>query len=320
MKILVTPRSVTRTHGHPSLKPLEDAGYEVVFSTPGTLPGEDELLKLLPGCIGYLAGVEKISAKVLNTVSDLRVISRNGTGVDSIDLEAAERSGIAVCRAAGANARGVAELTFGLILSLIRSIPFSDAAMKTQRWVRREGIEVAGRTLGLIGCGVVGKYVAKLALGFDMNVLACDPYPDYSFHPGERFSYARMDELLERSDIISLHCPPMADGKPLVDAAMIGRMKNGVYLVNTARGSLLDQDAALAALTSGKISGIGVDAFDPEPPEDWRITLDPRVIATPHIGGYTGESIERAMSVAVDNLLHALVSAKNVAQARKRHE
>lgn len=320
MKILVTPRSVTRTNGHPSLKPIEDAGYDVVFSTPGTFPSEDELLKLLPGCIGYLAGVEKISAKVLNAASDLRVVSRNGTGVDSIDLEAAERNGIAVCRAVGANARGVAELTFGLILSLIRSIPFSDAAMKTRRWARREGIEVAGRTLGLIGCGVVGKYVAQFAVGFDMNVVACDPYPDHSFHPGERFSYTLMDELLEQSDIISLHCPPMTDGKPLVDATMIGRMNDGVYLINTARGSLLDQDAALAALTSGKISGIGVDAFDPEPPEDWRITLDPRVIATPHIGGYTDESIERAMSVAVDNLLHALATAKNVAQVKESHD
>lgn len=320
MKILVTPRSVTRTNGHPSLKPIEDAGYDVVFSSPGTFPSEDELLQLLPGCIGYLAGVETISAKVLNAAPELRVISRNGTGVDSIDVDAAERNGIAVCRAVGANARGVAELTFGLILSLIRSIPFSDAAMKTRRWTRREGIEVAGRTLGLIGCGAIGRYVAQFALGLDMNVVACDPYPDRGFHPGERFSYTGMDDLLRQSDIISLHCPPMADGKPLVDAAMIGKMNHGVYLINTARGSLLDQDAALAALTSGKISGIGVDAFDPEPPEDWRITLDPRVIATPHIGGYTDESIERAMSVAVDNLLHALAIAKNVAHVKESHE
>lgn len=311
MKVLVTPRSVTRSNGHPSLKPIADAGYQVVFSNPGTLPGEDELRKLLPGCIGYLAGVEKISAQVLNSAPELRVISRNGTGVDSIDLGAAERNGIAVRRAAGANARGVAELTLGLILGLVRSIPFSDAAMKTRRWIRREGIEVAGRTLGLIGCGVVGKHVARFALGFDMNVLACDPYPDPGFRSGERFAYASMEELLERSDIISLHCPPTADGRPLVDATMIGRMRDGVYLVNTARGSLLDQHAALAALASGKISGIAVDAFEPEPPEDWRLTLDPRVIATPHIGGYTGESIDRAMTVAVDNLLHALVSAKN---------
>ncbi|MBI3370287.1 MAG: phosphoglycerate dehydrogenase [Betaproteobacteria bacterium] len=319
MKILVTPRSVTRTQGHPSLKPIGDAGYDVVFSTPGELPGEDELLKLLPGCTGYLAGVEKISAKLLDAAPGLRVISRNGTGVDSIDLEAAERNGIEVCRALGANARGVAELTLGLILGLIRSIPYSDAAMKTRGWARREGVELAGRTLGLIGCGVVGKCVARFALAFDMNVAAFDPYPDLNFQPGARFSRVDMAGLLAQSDIISLHCPPTADGKPLVDATMISRMKDGVYLVNTARSSLLDQDAALCALASGKISGIAVDAFASEPPADWRLTLDPRVIATPHIGGYTGESIERAMSVAVYNLLHALATSNDAAKARKAH-
>lgn len=320
MKILVTPRSVTRTRGHPSLQPLGDAGYEVVFSAPGISPSEDDLLKLLPGCIGYLAGVEKISAQVLNAASGLRVISRNGTGVDSIDLDAARGNGIEVCRALGANARGVAELTLGLILGLIRSIPYSDAAMKTRSWARREGIEVAGRTLGLIGCGIVGKCVARFALAFDMNVVACDPYPDHGFRPGARFGYSSVDELLDRSDIISLHCPPTTDGRALVDATMIGRMKDGVYLVNTARGSLVEQEAALAALASGKIAGIGIDAFDPEPPEDWRLTLDPRVIATPHVGGYTGESIDRAMSVAVSNLLHALATPKDVSVTRKRHE
>ncbi len=307
MKVLVTPRSVTRNHGHPSLSALESAGCEVIFSSPGTSPSEDDLLALLPGCVGYLAGIEKITARVLDAAYELRVISRNGTGVDNVDLEAAERNRITVCRAEGANARGVAELAFGLILSLVRSIAFSDAALKTRSWTRRDGFEVADRTLGLIGCGAIGRHVARFALGFDMQVVACDPCPDHDFRPGARFSYATIDELLRRSDIISLHCPPTTNATALVDAEMIERMKVGVYLVNTARGSLLDQDAALAGLSSGRISGIGVDAFDPEPPADWRLALDPRVIATPHIGGYTHESIQRAMSIAVENLLHVLV-------------
>jgi phosphoglycerate dehydrogenase-like enzyme len=264
------------------------------------------LLALLPGCIGYLAGVEKISARVLDAAPELRVISRNGTGTDNVDLAAAGRNGITVCRAEGANARGVAELTLGLILSLVRSIPFSDAALKSKRWTRRDGVEVAGRTLGLIGCGTIGRQVARFAHGLDMNVVAYDPCPDRSFNPGARFSYTTMDELLSRSDIISLHCPPTTDGKPLVDAKLIERMTNGVYLINTARASLLDPDAALAGLDSGRIAGIGIDAFEPEPPADWQLALDPRVIATPHIGGFTHESIQRAMSIAVDNLLRVL--------------
>ncbi len=156
MKILITPRSLTR-NGHGALDKLEDAGYELVFSTPGAFPSEDELIEKLPGCVGYLAGVEQISAKVLDSATDLKVISRNGTGVDSVDVDAARRNHIEVLRAAGANARGVAELTFGHILAAVRSIPFSDAAMKAQRWERRKGIELAGRTLGLIGCGMIGQ-------------------------------------------------------------------------------------------------------------------------------------------------------------------
>lgn len=306
MKILVTPRSVTRNHNHPALQPLYAAGCEVVFCSPGLSPSEDELIDLLPGCAGYLAGVEKISGKVLDLAPDLKVISRNGTGTDNIDADSARRNNIQVCRAIGANARGVAELTFGLILGLIRSIPFSDATMKTGAWERRQGVEVDGRTIGLVGCGVIGRHVARFALGFDMQVVAYDPFPDPGFKPSEHFSYVDMAGLLDQADIISLHCPALPAGAALVDADMIARMRNGVYLVNTARGSLIDQNAALLALASGKIAGIAVDAFDPEPPTDWRLSKDPRVISTPHIGGFTNESIERAMSVAVDNLLNAL--------------
>ncbi len=304
-KVLVTPRSVTR-NGHPALAAIESAGYEVVLSTPGQLPSEDELLELLPGCVGYLAGVERVSAKVLGEATDLKVISRNGTGVDSVDTDAAARNGITICRAAGANARGVAELAFGLVMALIRSVPFSDLAMKQQRWERRKGIEMAGRTLGLVGCGAIGKSVARFALAFDMDVLAFDPYPDSAFLPGDRFRFVDMEQLLATSDVISLHCPPPADGKPLVDQSTIARMKDGVYLVNTARGGLIDPDAAEAALASGKISGIGVDAYEVEPPTDWRLVQDPRVIATPHIGGFTEESVDRAVTIAVDQLLSVL--------------
>lgn len=308
-KVLVTPRSVTR-NGHPALDAIENAGHQVVLCTPGQLPNEDELVQLLPGCAGYLAGVERISARALDAATDLKVISRNGTGVDSVDMDAAAQKGITVCRAAGANARGVAELAFSLIMALIRSVPFSDIALKQQRWERRQGIELAGRNLGLVGCGAIGKSVARFALAFDMDVLAYDPYPDYQFATRSRFRLVDMEELLADSDVISLHCPPPADGKPLVDEAAIARMKDGVYLVNTARGGLIDNDAAVAALAGGKISGIGLDAYDVEPPTDWRLVQDPRVIATPHIGGYTQESVDRAVTVAVDQLLSALASSK----------
>jgi len=304
MKILVTPRSVTRD-GHPALEKLTEAGYELVFSTPGAFPGEDELLELLPGCVGYLAGVEEISSRVLDAAKGLQVISRNGTGVDSIDLGAADRNGIKVLRAVGANARGVAELAMGGIIAAVRSIPFSDAAMKDRKWTRRKGIELSDRTLGLIGCGMIGRLVAGFALAFDMDVIACDPYADMSYKPSKRFAFASIDDVLAGSDIISLHCPPQ-DGGALIDAASIEKMKDGVYIINTARASLIDDRAVLAGLESGKIAGVVVDAFDPEPPADWRLAGHSKVIGTPHIGGFTPESIDRAVSAAVDNLLQAL--------------
>lgn len=304
-RILVTPRSVTRA-GHPALQRLREAGYEVVFCTPGVQPDEAELLRLLPGCIGYLAGVEKIGARVLETATDLRVISRNGTGVDNIDAAAARQHGIVVCRAEGANARGVAELTLALVLALARSIPLCDRSIKGGGWERPIGFELCGRTLGLIGCGRIGRLVAGLALAFDMEVLAYDPLPEPAFAPAPRFRYANLEEVLDRADVLSLHAPPSADGRALIDRAALSRMKRGVCLVNTARASLLDAAAVFEALESGQLAGVALDAFDPEPPTDRRLACHPRVIATPHAGGLTHESVDRAVTVAVDRLLETL--------------
>src|SRR4030042_2818838 len=140
-KILITPRSLTQK-GHPELDKLKKAGYELIFSTPGVQPDENELLKLLPDCIGMLAGVEKISAKVLESAKNLKAISRNGTGVDSIDLKAAERLKIKILRAEGANAQGVAELAIGLMLAMIRALPYHSTQLKSGSWKRKNGIEI----------------------------------------------------------------------------------------------------------------------------------------------------------------------------------
>jgi len=298
-KILVTPRSLTR-QGHRAFDLLRQAGFEVVFCTPGKQPSEEELLTLLPDCVGYLAGVEKISAKVLEAAKNLRVISRNGTGIDNIDLEAAKRLNIRICRTEGANARGVAELTIALIFALVRAISFSDAHLKGQEWQRRKGVELENRTLGLIGCGEIGKLVALMTTDIGMKVVAFDCHPESSFSPNN-FSWVALEDLYRQSDIISLHLPALE--KPLIDKETIAKMKEGVYLINTARASLLDEDAVLQALESGHIAGVAVDAFIQEPPLDYRLVRHDRVIATPHIGGFTNESVDRAVAMAVDNLL-----------------
>ncbi len=304
-KILVTPRSVT-AGGHPSLARLEAAGYEVALSAAGRQPTEQELPGLLQGCVGYLAGVEPISGATLETAKDLKVIARNGVGLNNVDLAAAERLGIVVRPAVGANARGVAELAVAHLLSLARWVPWSDARIKAGGWERRKGIELLGRTLGIVGCGAVGRIVAKLALGFDMKILAFDVKPDVAFAPSADFRFAPLAEVLEHSDFVSLHCPAPPGGKPLIDGAALARMKKGVLIVNTARADLVDRAALSAALKCGQVAGAALDVFETEPPAGDPLVVEDRVVATPHLGGFTDESVDRAVAAAVDNLLEEL--------------
>jgi phosphoglycerate dehydrogenase-like enzyme len=300
-KVLISPRSLTRD-GHPSLDLLKEAGFEVIFATPGKQPSEEELLKILPGCVGYLAGVEEISAKVLEAAKGLRVISRNGSGIDNIDLEAAKRCGIEICRTEGANAKGVAELAIGSMFALARFLPFHDALMKAEKWERRKGIELEGRILGLIGCGQIGKEAALRALGIGMQVVAFRRNPDRSFAPSDKFSWVSLEELLQVADVVSLHRPANPDGTPVVNADMIAKMKKGVLLINTARASLIDEDAVLQALEDGRIAGVATDVYAKEPPEEFGLVKHDRVIATPHLGGFTAESVDRATTEAVKNI------------------
>jgi len=302
-KILITPRSLTKD-GDPALDLLIREGFELAFSTPGKMPQEGELIRLLPGCVGYLAGVEPITAAVLETADTLQVISRNGTGIDTIDVQAAQRLNVKIMRAEGANARGVAELTLGVILGLIRSIPFSDSRMKRGSWERRKGLELKERTLGLIGCGKIGQLVSELALAFGMDVLAYDAFPDRRYAPGSSFRFTTLEAVLANSDIITFHCPEQADGRAILDSERMLLLKPGVVIVNTARASLIDETAILKALQEGRVVGLALDVYDREPPAPSALLSDDRVIATPHIGGYTSESVSRATLAAVENLLN----------------
>jgi D-3-phosphoglycerate dehydrogenase len=304
-KILVTPRSLTKS-GDPALELFTTAGYEVVFCTPGKSPDETELGALLPGCVGWLAGVEKITEAVLAKATALKAISRNGTGVDSIDLDACKRRGIPVLRAEGANARGVAELTIGLMLALLRSLPWSDARMRSGGWDRRQGGELEGKTLGVIGTGRIGKLVTRFALAMDMKVIGHDAYPDAALAATHGFRYAELADLLAGADIVTLHCPHTPGQKPLIDQQAVARMRKGAFLVNTARAGLVDPEAVLESLGNGRLAGYAVDAYDTEPPAPHPLLAHERVITTPHIGAFTAESVARATRVAVENLLAAL--------------
>lgn len=305
-KILVTPRSITAAGWHPALERLTASGYEVVFSPAGVLPNESDLHRLLPGCVAYLAGVEKISSSVLRSAAGLKVISRNGVGTDGIDMDAAQGLAIKVLNAPGSNARGVAELAMAFIFSAARSIAYSDSMIKDKQWTRRMGAELKGKTLGVIGCGRIGKELSLLALAIGMKVTAFDPVSRDFFTYDDRFSYAPLGNVVSVSDFISLHCPPAADGKPVVDRSFLSNMKAGASIINTARGELVDETGVLAALTAGTLGAYATDVYREEPPFSSPLFQHEQVICTAHIGGYTSESVDRAMDDAVNNILQNL--------------
>ncbi len=304
-RILVTPRSLTAER-HPYVEELSTRGFDVVYCTLGATPSEDELLALVPGCVGWLAGVEPVTPRVVEAAEKLVVISRNGSGVDNLPLDVLARKGVQVMIASGANAIGVAELTIGLVISALRSIPLVDAGVKTGGWPRVRGREIHGRTVGLIGCGAVGREVARMFIGLGAKVVAFDPAcPDLDLLSSS-FLYAELPEVLRSADIVSLHCPLLKSGRALLGKNELATLKPGAVLVNTARARLIDEEALLEVLDAGRLSCYATDVFEPEPPVSLRLASHRRVIATSHIGGFTEESVDRATKIAVDNLLLAL--------------
>jgi phosphoglycerate dehydrogenase-like enzyme len=233
----------------------------------------------------------------------LRVICRFGVGYDSVDVEAATRRGILVAVTPATNHTAVAEHTMALMLAVMRRIPSQDAAAKRRAWLPEPGPELRGRTLGLVGLGQIGRAVADLALAFGMRVLAFEIAPEQAFIETRGIVLVDFDALLHQADVVSLHVPLTAQTRRIIDAAALARMRPGSYIINTARGALVDESALLDALTSGRLAGAGLDVTDPEPPSDWRLAELPQVVLTPHAAGLSTDAILRMEASAVDTIL-----------------
>lgn len=304
-RILVTPRSLT-AEPHPEVERLRQLGFDIVYSTAGAMPTEQELMTLVPDCVGWLAGVEPVTPRIIAAADKLKVISRNGVGVDNLPIETLNERGVQVMIAEGANAMGVAELTIGLMFSALRSIPLADAGIKAGGWPRVRGLEIRERTIGIIGCGAIGREVARMVIALGAKVLAFDPMRPNLDLPSASFAYAEIDEIVAKADVLTLHCPLPRDGSALLTAERLANSRPGQVIVNTARSKLIEEAALLEALDDGRISTYATDVFDEEPPTSLALASHPRVIATSHIGGFTAESVERATRIAADNLLAAL--------------
>jgi len=311
MKILVTPTSFGPTAKLAPKDKLLAFADEIVYNPHSRPLTEDEIIPLLEGCDGYLAGLDFITEKVINATQGLKVISRYGIGCDRVDLEAAKKKDIVVTNTPGANADAVADLTLGLMLAVARGIPMLDRSTKQGEWIRRTGIELGGKTLGLLGFGMIGKATARRALGFDMKVIAYDPYMDEIYAKEKGIMSGSLEQVIEESDFISLHLPLLDSTANIIGKDSIARMRLGAIVINTARGGLIDEAALYQALESGHLGGAALDAYEKEPPDaSLPLYQLPNVVTTPHTGAHTAEASLNMATMAVDNLISILESGE----------
>lgn len=306
MKILVTPTSMKPDSDQPALKKLREFAGELVFNETGKPLREDALTELLQDCDGCLAGLDLFTEQVLEQCPKLKVISRYGAGYDQIDLKAAAKKGIRVSNTPGANAEAVGELAFGMAMALARNLVMLDRKTKENQWVRAKGIELYQKKIGIIGLGAIGKVVARCAKGMGMEILAYDPFLNETYCKEHGIKGVSLNELYEQSDVISLHLPLNEKTRYLINEESLKKCKKGVLLINASRGGLLDEKAVEQALKEGRIGGLGLDAFEQEPPGDSPLLHYDNVVATPHTGAHTVEATEQMAAMAVDNLIALL--------------
>lgn len=284
---------------------LRSAGFEVKENPWGRRLTAEEVVALGNDCVGLIAGLEPLSRDVLSQLPMLRCISRVGVGADNVDKVYARDRGIDVRITPDAPVRSVVEYTLGVLLSLVRHVPSADRDVRGGTWKRRLGIQVAGRTVGVIGLGRIGKGVAKALVALGANVVATDSAPDTSWCAAHAVRLVSLAELLSLSDVVTLHALTPAGAPPLLGAAELRAMRKGAYLVNTARGGLIDETALQECLVSGHLSGAALDVFEQEPYKGTLRTLE-NVILTPHVAAHTKESREQMETEAVANLIESL--------------
>lgn len=301
-RVLVTPVELIRRQ-EPCQDVLDAAGFEIVYPPEQmNLYDEQRLTEHLRGIDAMLAGIERLTAQVLSS-SSLKVIARFGVGYDAIDIPAATQLGIAVAITPGTNQISVAEHMLALLLGVMRGFPERDQTVRDGTWRRVVLPRLAGKTLGLLGLGRIGKEVVPRAQAFGVKVIASESYPDLEFVRKNDVELMDFEQLLERSDILSLHLPCTHLTTKIINAEALAKMRPGSILINTARGGLVDEEALSDALESGHIWGAGLDAFNVEPLSiSSRLLQLPHVLVAPHMGGLDSDSV-RAMGKLAAELI-----------------
>lgn len=305
-KVLITARSVARCRECMDL--LEKNDCEVIDGTGNAPRNEEEMTVLIKGVDAVIAGVDEVSAKVIEAGKPtLKVVSRNGVGYNKVDVEAARANGVVVTLSVGTNNISVCELVFGLLLAVGRNIVRQNEAVRDGGWKRTQGMELFGKTLGVVGTGHIGAEVIKRANAFGMKTLAFDLYPRAELSELYGTKYVSLQEIYKDADVITLHVPATKDTRGMINQKVLTSLKDSAIIINTARGDLVDEAALADALKTGKIAGYGADTTVQEPPDkDHPFLLLPNVVITPHCGGYTREAVVRCSVTAAEEVLRVL--------------
>lgn len=288
---------------------LEDNGHEVIYDSSRSFPAYsyEELCRILPEIDAAIIGMDKYTDAVFQRAPRLKVVSKFGVGVDNIDIESAKRHGVLVTNAPGQNSDAVAELVLALILALTREVIPMNAAMRHGVWDRRLCSGISGKTVGLLGFGAVGRHLAKKLMSMDVKVKAFDLYPNKVAAAELGVEMTTQEDVIENSDIVSLHIPSTRESYHMFGASLIAKMKQGAYLINTARGDLVDTDALADALNTGWLAGAALDVHETEPlPADLPITKCANVILTPHVGSETAQAYRNVSMVVAADVVAAL--------------
>lgn len=304
MKVLTSPSSFGQVGKQP-FDLLEQNGFEIINNPYGRKLTEDEVIELAKDCVGIVAGVEPLTPRVMDALPGLKVISRVGIGMDSVDLEYAKQKNIIVKNTPDGPTRAVAELTLGMTLSLLRRIPQADAALKNKQWKKQTGNLILDKKMGVVGLGRIGRLVAQLFRGIGNPVIGYDPYADAAWASSAGVELADFETVLKTADIITLHVPGNADKSPVIGAKEIDLIKQGAWLINISRGGIVDEDALYNALAGGKLTGAAIDVFTDEPYSGPLTELD-NVVLTPHIGSYAEEGKLLMEIDAVNNLISSI--------------
>jgi len=301
-KVFVSSRSFGRYDPDP-LQRLQEVA-EVTLNPYGRSPTREELMTALAEAEGLLAGHDPVDAGILDAAPKLKIVARHGVGTDRIDLAEATRRKVLITWTPGANSRAVAEYVFALVLGLFRHTPAAGASMRAGQWDPRAfmGRTLHQKTLGVVGFGSIGRLVARIGRGFAMQVIAHDPFVEDAGDTG--VDLTTLDDLLEKADVVTLHCALTDDTRHLIGARAISKMKSGAVLINTARAGVIDTQALCRAVSEGKIAGAALDVFDKEPPPaDDPLCTAPNILATPHIAAYAQEAVSEMDRMCADDLI-----------------